>query len=138
MNSSLNGNSRAVKILLSKGANVEITEDNGYAALHLAATGGHLAVTKMLVEAAADLVEGKTYDGCTPLHLAAGNGHCGVLRMMIGAGANPNSRMSRGETPLYLAAENGQLVGGGEGALPRESRRLVGQDGSRRAYIHAN
>ena len=66
-------------------------------------------MTKMLVEAAADL-EAKTSDtSSTPLHVAAGSGHWEVVRVLVGAGANPNCRALMGETPLYLAAAHGHL-----------------------------
>lgn len=46
MISSDHGNSRAVEILLSKGANVAITKDGDLTALHFAANEGHVVVAR--------------------------------------------------------------------------------------------
>ncbi|CAN0508451.1 unnamed protein product, partial [Ectocarpus sp. 8 AP-2014] len=53
MIASRQGHSRIVRMFLDKGAEVLITEDRGYTALHQSALAGHPAVTKMLVEAGA-------------------------------------------------------------------------------------
>ena len=62
--------SRAVRILLNKGANVSIMTDGGVTALLLSAQKGHL--------------EANTSGGsATPLHLAAEYGHSEVMSMLI-------------------------------------------------------
>ncbi len=102
------GHSRAVKILLSKGANPSIPGAMG-APLHVAALGGHLAITKMLVKAGADLEARNPLDGSTPLHFAAGEGRLEIVNVLIKAGANPESRSFDGSTPLHPAAQAGRL-----------------------------
>lgn len=49
------GNSRILKVLLENGANVTLKDDEGYTALHQSAQRGHVAATKLLVKASADL-----------------------------------------------------------------------------------
>ncbi len=110
-----NGNSRVVEILLDKGANASKADAGGCTAAHLSARRGHLAATKLLVEAGAHLEAASTsFHGSTPLHLAAGKCYSGVMRVLLEAGANPNSRTTfceetplQGATPLLVAAQNG-------------------------------
>lgn len=49
------GHSRIVRILLNKGANVAVRNDDGVTALHKSAEQGLLDVTKCLIKAGADL-----------------------------------------------------------------------------------
>ena len=56
----------------------------------------------------------------TPLHVAAGGGYWEIVQELVAAGANPNSRMAGGETPLCCATD-GWKSGGGLRAPPRES-----------------
>ena len=106
------GDWHVVRILLKKGADVSICGAGGRTALHVSATRGHLAVTKRLVSAGANvdaaMNEGNS-DGATALHLAAEKGHLGIMSVLIGAGANLDSRSWDGMTPLFLAAQGGRL-----------------------------
>ena len=98
-----------VRILLSKGANLSITTDEGFSALHLAVQQGHLAVIDLLLEAGANVTSTTAVDGCSLLHLAAGAGHLQVATALIQAGANVNHRALDGATPLYAAAWTGRV-----------------------------
>lgn len=64
------GNLAVVKLFLRVGMSVETADFNdGWTALHLAASAGRLAVVKFLVGAGAD-VRARTDSGYTPLDLA--------------------------------------------------------------------
>ena len=102
------GYSRVVKVLLNKGADVSIVDDDGYTALLVSAKCGHLAVTKLLLKAGADL-EATTSNGFTLLHMAVGNGHLEVLRELLKTDADLEATTSNGFTPLHLAAQKGHL-----------------------------
>lgn len=103
------GHSRVLKVILNKRANVSVVNDDGCTALHMSAQEGHLAVTKLLVQAGADPEMVTFTTGYTPLQQAAQNGHSEVVRVLIEAGATPNSRALDGATPLYRAADNGHV-----------------------------
>lgn len=97
-----------VRLLLDKGASLEIALEDGFNALHLAIQEGHLAVTNVLVEAGADLQA--TAGGHSPLHLAVGGtSRPQVAAALIRAGANVNHRAPDGATPLYAAAWDGNI-----------------------------
>lgn len=121
MRASFMGHPHVARILLNRGGRPSLACDDGCTALHYSAQQGHFAITKMLVEAGADL-EAKTRGvvGHTLLHLAAKDDpvvmasqgkHFEVMSVLIMAGANPNSRGVDGATPLYLGAENGHVEG---------------------------
>lgn len=109
---------RLVRVLLRFGADVSLSTEDGHTALHFAIGGRNLAVSKALIragaeiEAEADFVRtgGRTVKGQTPLHLATGGGFCEGMVALMDAGANVNSRMSNGSTPLYIASCLGNLA----------------------------
>ena len=79
-----------------------------YAALHVAASNGHLDVVRILLEAGAscDSDEGIRI---TPLHWAAEMGHLEVVSLLLQAGASSNAADAHGRTALCWAADNGHL-----------------------------
>lgn len=81
-----------------------IADGAGLTALHHSALWGHLAVTKLLAKAGAELnTTDKT--SSSPLHLCTEVGHTGVMRALREASANLNSRNSSQHTPLFRAAK---------------------------------
>ena len=159
-----NGHTNAVNVLLQYGANVALTDDNGFTALHyackyhgspevlsclinngadvdahssfnhnnhifllpsengyadsgkgvtpliIAAGGGHLSVVTFLINEGAD-VSLPDYYGRTALHFAVGSSDnsCEILRCLIENGADINKGRNDKQTPLMVAAENGQV-----------------------------
>ncbi|CAM9663221.1 unnamed protein product [Ectocarpus sp. 4 AP-2014] len=73
MVASVIGSSRVARDLLRQGASVSVRDSDGYTALHHAVYHKHLAVTKYLIEAGADL-EARSGGIDTPLHVAATKG----------------------------------------------------------------
>lgn len=100
------GHASVCRILVNKGANVFIKEDQGATALFFSVQQGHLEVTKLLVQAGSEL-ELRTKLGYTPLHKAAVKGHTEEARVLVGAGANSNCRGPSETTPLWAAAFQG-------------------------------
>lgn len=108
MYAALAGQSHIVRVLLNKGAESSIVNDDGVTALLISAHRGDVVTVKMLLKSGADIAVTDPR-GSGVLHLAAGNGHWEVMRVLIEAGANIDSRKSDGETPLYLAAKRGYV-----------------------------
>ncbi|CAM9648869.1 unnamed protein product, partial [Pylaiella littoralis] len=108
MVASVLGSSRVVRDLLRQGASVSIADSDGYTALHHAVYHKHLAVSKYLIEAGADL-EARHVGLDTPLDVAATKGFCQEMKLLMDAGANVDSRLDDGATPLYVAAQKGKL-----------------------------
>ncbi|CAN0289957.1 unnamed protein product, partial [Scytosiphon promiscuus] len=82
MVASVIGSSRVVRDLLRQGASVSVADSDGYTALHHAVYHKHLAVSKDLIEAGADL-EARPGGIDTPLHVAATKGFCQGMVMLI-------------------------------------------------------
>ncbi|CAM9292407.1 unnamed protein product, partial [Ectocarpus sp. 4 AP-2014] len=99
------GSSSVIKILLNCAANVserpgsEINRENGgFTALHLSAQHGHPAVTRLLAGQRTALYTA---------HLAAQRGQWKAMEALIEAGANVNSRVLDGATPLLIVSTQG-------------------------------
>ena len=100
-----------MRALIESGADVNKARNNGVTPLFMAAEKGHGAILRVLIEADADVIKGKTmYDGATPLCIGAQKGHEAVVRALIEAGTDVNKTMDDGVTPLYIAAHNGHAA----------------------------
>ncbi|CAM9124001.1 unnamed protein product [Ectocarpus sp. 8 AP-2014] len=102
MVASVIGSSRVVRDLLRQGASVSVADSDGCTALHHSVYHNHLAVSKDLIEAGADL-EARHGGKDTPLHVAATKGFCQGMKLLM------DSRLDDGATPLFLAASDGRL-----------------------------
>ena len=126
-----------VKVLLGKGADINLPDPDGVSPLHLSIMNANWDIAKHLVLAGADVNQWDIF-GEAPLFTAIGNrtkvdGGKGsidpsnetdgttMVRMLLDRGANPNmqlffrpadvrgSTMTRGSTPLIRAATNADL-----------------------------
>ena len=70
----------------------------------MAASRGHEAVVRLLLEAGADK-EAKNNGGWTPLIIAAMNGHEAIVRLLLEAGADKEAKNKDGWTPLIGGEE---------------------------------
>ncbi|KAK3273698.1 hypothetical protein CYMTET_18078 [Cymbomonas tetramitiformis] len=102
---SLMGHAEVVKLLLSKGAEVN-PPPGKHTPIRGAGNYGHPAVVKMLLDAGAD-PNIPSAGGRTPLMGAAMNGHGGIVKMLLTAGAKPEVTNEGGETALDLAKLKG-------------------------------
>ncbi|XP_062179888.1 uncharacterized protein LOC133884474 [Phragmites australis] len=100
------GNIELMKLLLSKGVDVESESDAGTPLVWAAGHGQQDAVKLLLQHNAKPNTE--TDDGITPLLSAVAAGSLPCLEVLIQAGADPNIRAG-GATPLHIAADSGNM-----------------------------
>jgi ankyrin repeat protein len=103
------GHEAVVRLLVDRGADVNVKDKLGLTALYWAAKGGHEAVVRLLVDRRAD-VNLKDDDGPTALHQAAAGGHQAMVRLLVDRGADVNAKDYHGWTALYWAATQGHEV----------------------------
>ena len=106
-----NGNSYICSLLLSRGANVSQTDENGNTPLHLAASYyPYVDICQLLVDHKAD-VTSVNNEGETPLHRAVDSylrGSPAVCRPLI-TNESVNVADRLGNRPLHIAARNGDI-----------------------------
>jgi ankyrin repeat protein len=104
-------NLNLVSDLIVLGANLDwqAGDNNGETALHFATLYGNVEISRMLIDAGADLDIQDKWCSKTPLHEAASWGRLEIVRMLIDAGAKVNLQDKWDHTPLHLAANNGSV-----------------------------
>jgi ankyrin len=100
------GDKEALRSLVQKGTNVNVTEADGTTALHWASYRDDLEAADLLLRAGAK-VNAANDLGVTPLWTACENGSESMVRRLLAAGANPNAKLLLGETPLMMASRTG-------------------------------
>ncbi|XP_077438752.1 uncharacterized protein LOC144061807 isoform X46 [Vanacampus margaritifer] len=104
------GNLEKVLDYLKSGVEINICNQNGLNALHLASKEGHVEVVSELLKLGA-AVDAATKKGNTALHIASLAGQSEVVKELVTSAANVNAQSQNGFTPLYMAAqENHQEV----------------------------
>jgi ankyrin repeat protein len=117
-----NGQLDTVRILLNRGADMDIRKDVGFgvlpgdgSAINWAACGGYLDVVKLLLErgAKANICAKRPVflgTGGTPITMAAGKGHLEVVRYLLEKGCDDESpEKLPGWDAFIIACERGQL-----------------------------
>ncbi|XP_013764869.1 ankyrin-3 isoform X14 [Pundamilia nyererei] len=102
------GNLEKVLDYLKSGVEINICNQNGLNALHLASKEGHVEVVAELLKLGAT-VDAATKKGNTALHIASLAGQTEVVKELVTNGANVNSQSQNGFTPLYMAAQENHL-----------------------------
>ncbi|XP_073725418.1 ankyrin-3 isoform X4 [Misgurnus anguillicaudatus] len=102
------GNLEKVLDYLKTGVEINICNQNGLNALHLASKEGHVEVVAELLKLGAS-VDAATKKGNTALHIASLAGQTEVVRELVTNGANVNAQSQNGFTPLYMAAQENHL-----------------------------
>ncbi|KAF4456421.1 ankyrin repeat-containing, partial [Fusarium albosuccineum] len=101
------GDEDMIRLLLSKGFDVNAQCDRGDTALQCAVDRAHDGVVTLLLsqpDVRPDLANKK---GDTPGSVAAHSGRIETLRLLLAAGVDTETRNEEGLTPLCLAAEQG-------------------------------
>ncbi|XP_073839218.1 zinc-RING finger and ankyrin repeat domain-containing protein rolling pebbles isoform X1 [Musca autumnalis] len=103
-----NGCLNTVEVLLTRGANIDLHNKQGFTALGLSVKEGHWAVAEKLLQSGADLDEPVTSARKTALMIAAEEGHLEILEMLIERGANLETQDHEGFTALSWACLRGR------------------------------
>ncbi|XP_017100395.2 protein TANC2 isoform X6 [Drosophila bipectinata] len=98
-----------VGILLSRGAQIDARNRQGYSALWLAVKEGHWSVVEQLLQRGALLDEPLGQSRKTPLMIAAEEGHLELVELLIARGAYLEAQDHEGFTALSWACLRGHL-----------------------------
>ncbi|KAK4063062.1 hypothetical protein Trihar35433_8857 [Trichoderma harzianum] len=93
-----------VKLLLTHGADVEMRDEEGSTALHIASTSNQTSMIEILLSNGAD-IKSQGEDGYTALHFAASiDGKLSTLNVLLVHGADVDIQDDSGSTALHNAA----------------------------------
>ncbi|XP_078269357.1 ankyrin 3b isoform X27 [Rhinoraja longicauda] len=102
------GNLEKALDYVKSGVDINICNQNGLNALHLASKEGHIGVVSELIQLGAN-VDAATKKGNTALHIASLAGQTEVVHVLVTNSANINAQSQNGFTPLYMAAQENHL-----------------------------
>ena len=88
--------------LISRGAEVDATDEDGHTALHIACDMGQLEAARCLLDHGARH-DAQNADGSTPLHCACACENASIAELLLAAGAGASVADADGCTPLELA-----------------------------------
>lgn len=87
-------NEKMLQFVLDLEIGIDIVDNSGRTALHMAAREGHAIITRILLQNGADH-EIRDSNGCTALSLAAQEHRWSTIRVLLKGGANINSQNGR-------------------------------------------
>ena len=117
-------NTKMMKILLDRGANVEIKDDDGETPVFVASSSGDPELVRLLLKAGAN-PNVKAKDGWSALMMASRDGHHQVVKYLLEAGADVfGARDMFGRTALDIASltAQGPSIRFSEGETMEEAR----------------
>jgi len=98
-----------IRFLVTKGADINAHDAQGYGALQAAARNRNDKIIPLLIELKAD-VNGRDNDGFTALIHAAERNHVPSIRALVAAGADLEESVADSFGPLSLAIEGGKFL----------------------------
>jgi ankyrin repeat protein len=99
---------RAVRALLTSGADVNVRSGDGATPLLWSVTNGSVEIARLLIANKAAVNVANDY-GVTPLLQASRVGDAAMVELLLRSGANPSLAHPEGETPLLAAARSGSV-----------------------------
>ncbi|XP_077959258.1 uncharacterized protein LOC120819509 isoform X35 [Gasterosteus aculeatus] len=103
------GNLEKALDYLKNGVDINICNQNGLNALHLASKEGHVEVVAELIKRGANVDASTKQKGNTALHIASLAGQTDVVKELVTHNANVNAQSQNGFTPLYMAAQENHM-----------------------------
>lgn len=117
-----NGHEKIVQILIEKGVNVNVCDEDGLTPLLIAAKKGYSNIVKILLDNGAETAivrnpddeddddddEENDDDEKNALHYACEKGNADVVRVLLDYGMDINAHVGDSPTPLYLALDTGR------------------------------
>jgi ankyrin repeat protein len=103
------GHVHVLQYLQSRGADLSRADESGWSPILLAASQGHLATVRFLVEIVGADVRAKNRIKVTGLMLASGAGNLDICRYLLDRGANVDAKSNHGTTALMYAAGSGNI-----------------------------
>ncbi|KAM6057794.1 ankyrin repeat domain-containing protein 27 isoform 2-T2 [Chlamydotis macqueenii] len=91
----------------ANGLGVNVSNQDGFTPLHMAALHGHSELVSLLLKHGAS-ISAKNAKHAIPLHLACQKGHFQVVKRLMDYNAKQNKKDIYGNTPLIYACLNGQ------------------------------
>ena len=101
----LNNNTEFAKLLLERGAEIDVRDESNKTPLHAAAFNNSTEAAKLLLERGAK-IEAKDVSNNTPLHHAAFKNSTEAVKLLLERGAEIDARDVSNNTPLHAAAKN--------------------------------
>ncbi|KAJ5319622.1 uncharacterized protein N7506_012326, partial [Penicillium brevicompactum] len=95
-------------ILLEKGADLTIVNNDRWTPVNIASSNGHLEVVKLLLEKGADPKTANNA-GWTPVNSASEHGHHKIIKLLLEKRADAKTASNNGWTPVNIASSNGHL-----------------------------
>jgi ankyrin len=93
--------------LLHQRADVDLTENQGFSALHFSASRGNAILVQMLLRASAD-TNRRTHSGMSALHFSCKDDKAALtVTQLLSANANIEATDGRGWTPLHVSCRGG-------------------------------
>jgi len=101
------GDTGTIALLLSRGAQVDAVDAEGFVPLHYASESGRRAAAHLLLTSGAQVNIPGGDSQVTPLILAAGSGHAHCVELFLVSSADIEARDVMGRTALIAAATGG-------------------------------
>ena len=99
-------NITAVYALINAKADLKVTDDNGWSALHWAAQTQNPKIVEAVLGLGLD-PNAADFEGSTPLHIAGAGKSLEIVRLLVQAGADPNLRNEFGTKAGDFCVKNG-------------------------------
>ncbi|XP_046365631.2 ankyrin repeat domain-containing protein 17-like [Haliotis rufescens] len=103
------GHKEVVELLVSKGADVSLSDKRGDNLLHFASREGHEEVVKFVLSQDMVSINSRGWKKITPAMTAAEKGHKEVVELLVSKGADVSFSDKRGNNLLHLASQGGQV-----------------------------